>query len=307
MDSVEHKINDIISLRHKLHSHPEVSNNEHGTAQIIKDYIKQFHPTEIIEGIGGAGLAVVYDSGKAGKTIVIRCELDALPIHEQNDMSYKSKTDGVSHKCGHDGHMAIVASLAPWLANGAIDRGKVILLFQPAEENGQGAERVLQDDRFVELRPDYIFALHNLPKEPMHQLLIMEKGFSAEVQSLIVRLTGKESHAAEPENGINPTLAISQIANDLSKLSVPNPEDESFAVLTPVHINVGQVSYGISPGAGEIHYTIRTWDKHQRQQLKSNILAKVSAVVVCIALFQMTPSPSSYAYVLTPANQLYID
>lgn len=269
---------EIISLRHQLHAHPELSNEEYKTAQIITDYISQYNPSRIIEGVGGAGVAVVYSYTNPGKTVLIRCELDALAIQEQNDMSYRSTYDGVSHKCGHDGHMAIVSSLAAWLDSGAINSGKVILLYQPAEENGQGAERVLHDDRFIGLQPDYVFALHNLPKEPMHQILLMTKGFSAEVQSVIIRLTGKESHAAEPENGINPTLAISQIATELAKLGVPTPEDKSFAVLTPVHINMGQPSYGISPGKGEMHYTIRTWNKSEMQQLKSRILKVVKEI-----------------------------
>lgn len=269
---------DIISLRHHLHAHPELSNEEYKTAQVIIDYINQYNPTRIIAGVGGAGVAVVYSFVNPGKTVLIRCELDALAIQEQNDLSYRSTYDGVSHKCGHDGHMAIVSSLAAWLDSGAVTAGKVILLYQPAEENGQGAERVLLDHRFAELQPDYVFALHNLPKEPMHQILFMTQGFSAEVQSLIIGLIGKESHAAEPENGINPTLAISQIASELSKLGVPIPEDKSFAVLTPVHINVGQPSYGISPGKGEMHYTIRTWSKNDMQLLKSRILQIVNKI-----------------------------
>ncbi len=275
---MKHNIpNDIIALRHELHSKPEVSNSEYQTAEIIKEYLLQHNPTEVITGIGGAGLAAIYQFSDEGMTIVIRCELDALPIQEQNDISYRSAHEGVSHKCGHDGHMAIVSSLAEWLSHTSLNSGRVILLYQPAEENGQGAERVLQDERFRELQADYVFALHNLPKEPMHEILLMNKGFSAEVQSMIIKLTGKESHAAEPENGINPTLAISQIATELSHLAVPQPKEDSFAVLTPVHINVGQPSYGISPGAGEIHYTIRTWNKHEMKLLKSKILRIISA------------------------------
>jgi amidohydrolase len=268
----------IISLRQRLHAHPEVSNEEYKTAEIIKGYLTRYNPSDIIEGLGGSGVAAVYSYPNPGKTIVIRCELDALPIQEQNDISYRSTYDGVSHKCGHDGHMAIVSSLAAWLDSGPINNGKVVLLYQPAEENGQGADRVLQDERFRALQPDHIFALHNLPKEPMHQILLMTKGFSAEVQSLIIRLTGKESHAAEPEHGINPTLAISKIAQELVNLGKSNPQSDSFAVLTPVHINVGQPSYGISPGAGEIHYTIRTWTKDKMKLLKYNITEIVSDI-----------------------------
>jgi len=109
---------DIIALRHELHAKPEVSNNEYETAKIIKRYVEQFEPTEIRDRIGGAGLAVIYSFPDEGKTITIRCELDSLPIQETNQMSYRSTTAGVSHKCGHDGHMAIVASLAPWLQKG---------------------------------------------------------------------------------------------------------------------------------------------------------------------------------------------
>ena len=269
---------DIIALRHTLHAQPEVSNDEYGTAEIIKAYMEQYAPSEIIAGIGGSGVAVVYAFDRPGKTITIRCELDALPIQEANHMSYRSKHAGVSHKCGHDGHMAIVASLGAWLREGHIDSGKVALLFQPAEENGQGAARVMADPRFQALGSDYIFALHNLPKAPLHDIIWMPAGFSAEVYSVIVRLTGKESHAAEPENGINPTLAISAIATQCAQLNVSDPEDPSYAVLTPVHIQVGQPSYGISPGQGEIHYTIRTWNKEEMDALKTRILGVVSEV-----------------------------
>jgi len=270
--------NDIVALRRELHSKPEVSNQEYATAEIIKRYMEKYEPTEIRDGIGGAGVAVIYSFPNEGKTITIRCELDALPIQEVNQMKYRSTSSGVSHKCGHDGHMAIVASLGAWLQKGEIDSGKVILLFQPAEENGQGAERVISDMKFAEQETDYIFALHNLPKEPMHDIIVMNEGFSAEVQSLIVSLRGKESHAAEPENGINPTLAISEIAQACAQLNVTDPENEAFAVLTPVHVSVGQPSYGISPGNGEIHYTIRTWQSNHMELLKTRILKIVAEI-----------------------------
>lgn len=262
---------EIIELRRKLHSQPELSNSEYDTALIVKNFIAQHNPSRIIEGIGGAGLAAIYDFPKKGKTITIRCELDALPIQEDIQIDYKSIREGISHKCGHDGHMAIVSSLAYWLKKGELDRGKVILLFQPAEETGEGAERIISDERYKGLETDYVFALHNIPKEPLHSIIIMESGFSAEVQSFKVSIKGKESHAAEPENGINPALCISDMISSISRLNVPNPEDDSFAILTTVHIIMGQKSYGISPGTGELHYTIRTWNKEKMENLKSAI------------------------------------
>ncbi len=270
---------EIIKLRHELHAKPELSNLEYETSKIIKRFLEKHHPTEIIENIGGTGIAAVYNYPKAGKTITIRCELDALPIQEDNQIPYKSTKKNVSHKCGHDGHMAIVASLANWLNQTAFESGKVILLFQPAEETGQGAERILNDEKYKKLKTDYVFALHNIPKEPLNSIIVMESGFSAEVQSFIVKLKGKKSHAAEPENGINPALCISEIISSISKLNIHNPEDKSFAILTPVHIHMGQKSYGISPENGELHYTTRTWSTEKMQELKetiNNILTDVS-------------------------------
>ncbi len=263
---------EIIALRRQLHANPELSNFEYGTASIIKKYIEPYKPTTIIEGIGGAGLAAVYEFSKKGKTITIRCELDALPISESDQFGYKSTVDGLSHKCGHDGHMAIVASLAKWLHQSEFEAGKVILLFQPAEETGEGAERIVKDIHFKELRTDYVFALHNIPKEPLHRVILIKNGFSAEVISFALELKGTESHASEPEHGINPTLCISELVGEINQLNHPEPNHPDFAVLTPVHLFVGQKAYGISPGYGELHYTIRCWSGAMMQSLKSNIL-----------------------------------
>ncbi|WP_367392550.1 amidohydrolase [Lewinella sp. LCG006] len=262
----------LIALRKDLHQHPELSGSEVATAQRISTFVATHgKPTEIITGIGGTGLAVVYAYANTGPTIVIRCELDALPIMEENTFAHRSLNDGVSHKCGHDGHMAIVAGLIFWLQEQTFKTGKVVLLFQPAEETGQGACRVVEDPRFKALNVDYVFALHNIPGEPLHRIITMKSGFSAEVQSFAIYLTGKEAHAAEPENGNNPALALAEIIKALAQLNVNEPAAENFAVLTPVYINLGQKSYGISPAQGELHYTIRTWSTAQMELLKARL------------------------------------
>ncbi len=259
----------LIALRKDLHRHPELSGTEFETARRIRAFVGAHEPTMMIDAIGGAGLAAIYQYAEAGPTITIRCELDALPIEEENAFDHRSVNDGVSHKCGHDGHMAIVAGLAFWLKQQDFKAGKVILLFQPAEETGQGACRVVEDSRFTALKTDYVFALHNIPGEPLHRIITMESGFSAEVQSFSISVKGKESHAAEPENGINPAVAIAEIIEALAQLNVNEPQSGNFALLTPVYINMGQKSYGISPAEGELHYTIRTWTTAQMVSLKA--------------------------------------
>lgn len=266
---------ELLNLRKELHKNPELSSFEFETSNRIRKFVEKHNPSSIIENVGETGLAVIYKYKKKGKSITIRCELDALPIQEDNQFSHQSKTEGVSHKCGHDGHMAIVSGLIFWIKNQSFESGKIILLFQPAEETGKGAYQIIKDKKFKELQTDYYFALHNIPKEPLHSIILIEKGFSAEVQSLIIKVKGKESHAAEPENGINPAVGISDIIRIMSELSVNYPEDENFTVLTPVHINMGQKSYGISPAKGELHYTLRTWSNEKMLILKTQIEAVV--------------------------------
>ena len=261
----------IINLRKELHRNPELSCFEFGTAKIIRRFIEKHNPTDVLENIGGTGLVAIYKYQKKGKSITIRCELDALPIQEENEFKHQSKKKGISHKCGHDGHMAIVSGLIFWLKNQSFNSGEIILLFQPAEENGKGANRVLKDERFKSLKTDYVFALHNIPKEPLNGIILIDKRFSAEVQSFIVCAKGKKSHASEPENGINPALGLSKIITRLTKLEVVKPEDKNFTLMTPVHINMGQIAYGISPANGELHYTVRTWNRKNMSALRVQI------------------------------------
>lgn len=269
---------EIITLRKELHAHPELSGLEHGTKKRIQKFVAQHGPSAQIQNLGETGFAILYEFPEKGKTIAIRCELDALPIEESNAFPYKSQTKGVSHKCGHDGHMAIVSGLLFWLESRQNLQGKVVLLFQPAEETGKGAVNIVNNESFKALNIDYLFALHNIPKEPLHSIILPSKGFSAEVISLIIDLKGKESHASEPENGINPALAVAQIVKELAQLKVSDPNNVHFALLTPVHILMGEKAYGISPAHAELHYTLRTWDSKQMDMLKSNILDVVERI-----------------------------
>ncbi len=262
---------EIITLREELHRYPELSGVEINTAKRVQDFIQKEYPGEVIEAIGGPSFSIVYQYSTTGNTIGIRCELDALPIEEKNDFEYKSLNKGVSHKCGHDGHMAIVSGLIFWLQKQEFKTGTVVLLFQSAEETGKGAYEVLKHPKFKALKVDYLFALHNIPGVDLHTVITMNKGFSAEVESLIINLEGIESHAAEPENGINPSIAISKIIQQLNTLIISDPLNENFSVLTPVHLKMGEKAYGISPAFGELHYTIRTWNSKNMQILKENI------------------------------------
>ena len=288
--------NRLVSLRKELHQYPELSGEEEETAKRIADFVTDFNPSKIITNIGGHGVAVSYEFGKTGPTVVIRCELDALPIKENNDFPHQSKNMGISHKCGHDGHMAIVAGLSIWLSEAEFSKGKVILLFQPAEETGKGAEKVVRDTKFINLEPDYIFALHNLPGQKLHSIVVKAGYFTATVQSTCIKLKGKKAHASEPENGINPTLVAAELVQVFSSFSNPDFESEDFALLTPICLEIGEKTYGISPENAELHYTIRTWSGHLMNELENkikdvvNVVAKKHRLSFDIDWFEFFPS-----------------
>ena len=276
--------NPLIALRHDLHQHPELSGQEVETARRIIGYVRSFAPTRIVSELGGTGVAVVYDFGAGGPTLLFRAELDALPIQETNGFTHRSIREGVSHKCGHDGHAAALAGLAPWLHSRSFTAGRVVLLFQPAEETGKGAKAILDDPRFADLRPDYVFSLHNVPGYPMHEVVWVAGQFSPTVQSMAIRLYGKESHASEPENGVNPALAVADLVRAFNEQVVANPARPDFALVTPVHLRVGQPDYGISAGYGEAHFTLRTWQIHRMDELVGTLTGQLEAICQTYAL-----------------------
>lgn len=269
--------NQLQQLRHWLHAYPELSGYETKTAAHIVSFIEKLQPDSIKTGIGGTGVLVLFDSGKPGQSLLFRSELDALPIQEDNKFPYRSVTNGISHKCGHDGHTTILCGLAEKLAANKPSTGKVYLLFQPAEETGEGAKKVADDPRF-DIQPDYVFAFHNIPGIEKNVIIIKDGLFSAAVNSFIIKLKGKTAHAAEPESGVNPALAISEIISYADSRNNNKPGKSDFRLLTPVHINMGTPAYGVSAGEGELHYTLRCWNNKALRTLENDLIKKVKEI-----------------------------
>ena len=263
----------LTSFRHELHAHPELAHSEHATAERVVAFMQQFNPTDIVTGIGGTGVVVTFDSGVEGPTMLFRCELDALPITEVDVDGYASTTVGVSHKCGHDGHMAMIAGVGEALAERPLTRGVVHLLFQPAEETGTGAAAVLNDEAFSPFTPDFAVAIHNMPGFPMHSMVIKPGSITAAVRSFIVRLTGRVAHASEPEKGENPSLAVADLLREADALVIADQRDPEFRLVTPIHVSIGSIAYGIAAGEGEVHFTIRTATNQGLSDLQAEITA----------------------------------
>lgn len=268
-----------MQLRKELHRMAELSEHEHDTAKRVAKELKPFQPDLLIENLGGTGVAAVFEGDLPGKTLLFRAELDALPIQEINDFEHKSATEGVSHKCGHDGHMTTLLALAEKLHKEELPhKGRVVLLFQPAEENGEGAKAILADPKFEQIEPDEVFSWHNLPGYEMNSVILKKDNFNAAVKSIIVKLRGKTSHAGEPEKGINPAAALAEIIADSLEYSNNDPERRDFTLVTPIHAKMGEIAYGISAGYAELRLTIRAWSESEMGKLEQNILKTIERI-----------------------------
>jgi amidohydrolase len=253
-------LTELTTFRHDLHRHPELSGAEAATAARVLAHLAQTKPDEVVTGLGGQGLALVYGFGAPGPTVMIRAELDALPIAELSDAPHRSTIPDKGHLCGHDGHMAILAATVRLIRRAPPARGRVVLLFQPAEETGAGAVAVLADPAFARVAPDWAFALHNMPGLPLGAALLAEGPANCASTGLRLRLSGKTAHAAQPETGLSPALALAHLIPALTALGPGGAMGPDFRLVTVTHARLGEPAVGIAPGEAELWATLRTRD-----------------------------------------------
>jgi len=248
---------DLIAIRRDLHAHPEVSGRERQTATRILRALAPWQPDSVVTDLGGHGVAAVYDSGHPGPTVLIRSELDALPILELSGLPYASQTPGTGHLCGHDGHSTILLGLARLLHRQPPRRGRVVLMFQPAEEDGTGAAAVLADPAFAPLTPDWAFSLHNMPGVPLGHAWMVAGPVNCASVGVKITLTGETAHASLPETGRAPTLALARLIEGLTLLGPGGAMQPGFRLATVTHLTMGAPAFGIAPGLAELWVTLR--------------------------------------------------
>ena len=241
-------------------------------------------PDELLEGLGGHGLAAVYAGAEPGPTVLFRCELDGLPIEERGRPAYRSRVAGCSHMCGHDGHMAIVTALAHLFRRRPPARGRAVLLYQPAEETGAGAAAVLADPQFQALDPDYCFALHNMPGLPLGHVALRAGPVCCASRGMCIDLDGATAHASQPETGTSPAQALAGLLTALPALGGGEPTAPDFAMATVTHARLGEPSFGVAPGSASLWLTLRTGVDAAMEQLVSRAEATVRAVAEAAGL-----------------------
>jgi len=276
---------DIVELtawRRKLHRHPEISNEEEMTAKEVVSFLADSKPDRVLTGLGGHGVAAIYDSGEAGPTVMFRSELDALPINELSGVAHSSLVPGKSHMCGHDGHTAILAALGRQFGRPRPRRGRVVLMFQPAEETGDGAAGVVADPRFGDIAPDLAFSLHNLPGVPLGEVRLKAGVVNCASRGMRILLEGKTAHSSMPETGTSPMQAVSRLMPALPGLGRASFDDDDFRMVTVTHASMGEAVFGVAPGHAEVWATLRT----RRDDNMADLCAAAEALAAEIAADQ---------------------
>lgn len=256
----------LTALRHELHRHPEISGEESATAGRIAAELAALGADRIWRDLGGHGVAAEFRGPASGPSLLFRCELDGLPIRELSDLPYRSIVEGKGHLCGHDGHMATMLGVAMRLASRPAS-GRVILLFQPAEETGAGAKAVVEDDRWPEIRPDLAFAYHNVPGRPLGEIGLRPGPGNCASRGMQILFEGKSSHAAAPEDGLSPAGAMAELMTALPGLGRATIGEEDFALSTLTHAMLGRPTFGIAPAEGELRVTLRTMTNERMERL----------------------------------------
>lgn len=248
----------LAGFRRDLHRHPETAFEEQETARRVKEFLAQVGLEPVAEDIAGHGLLFRLDGKKSGPRIMLESDLDALPLQEKTGKEYTSTDPERHHACGHDGHMAMLAGALLKLAIDVDEvPGTVYALFQPAEETGEGAEKVLEDPRVRDLKLDGVYAIHNLPGYPQGSVIIRAGTIASASVGIHFRFHGETSHAAAPHKGRSAVAALSQLA-----LRAPGVPSDTLAyaqaaLVTPIHLEAGQVAYGTAAGSGSARFTVR--------------------------------------------------
>ena len=249
---------DMKSWRHYFHEHPELAYKEINTSKKVVELLKEFNVDNIETGIGGTGVVAVIENG-SGKTLGLRADMDALPIREENNKPYCSKNTGIMHACGHDGHTTMLLGAAKYLSESRKFKGKVVLIFQPAEEGFAGAKAMIDDGLFKKYPVDEIYGMHNMPNLKSGMLAVEEGPRLAAADNFEIEIIGKGAHGAMPSNSIDPILCGSAIVQNLQHIVSRNSNPKETLVITVASFHSGNAN-NVIPKTAKLNGTIRYYN-----------------------------------------------
>ena len=256
--------------RHQLHRHPEICYEELWTSDFIAGKLAEFG-IDVVRGLASTGVVgILKGKTDGGRSIGLRADMDGLPMPETNNFEYKSKTDGRMHACGHDGHMTMLLGAARYLAETRNFDGTVYFIFQPAEEGGAGAAKMIDEGLFVDHQIETVWGMHNWPGLPAGEIAVSEGASMASADHFEMTVTGRGGHAAMPHQAIDPVLAAAHIVQALQMLvsRQTNPQDSSVLSITTIH---GGSAFNVIPDKVILGGTVRAFRPGTRARLEQSL------------------------------------
>ncbi len=275
LQALQARVGEFISLRRDIHRHPELAFEEHRTAALVADKLEGWGYA-VERGIGGTGVVGTLVRGNGTRCLGLRADMDALPIAEASGTDWSSVQAGVMHACGHDGHTAMLLAAARHLAeHGGFD-GTLHLIFQPAEEGGGGALRMMEDGLFERYPCDAVFAMHNMPGIEQGRLVLREGATMAASDYATVTLTGFGGHGATPHLTADPIVAAASIVMALQTIVSRNIDPLDAAVVTVGALHAGKAN-NVIPATATLELSVRALDRAARATVERRVKALVAA------------------------------
>jgi hippurate hydrolase len=308
LDALNARAGEFISLRRDIHSHPELAFEEHRTAALVADKLEGWGYA-VQRDIGGTGVVgtLVRGNGskRLGKRLGIRADMDALPIAEATGLDYTSQNSGVMHACGHDGHTAMLLAAARHLSEQGNFDGTLHLIFQPAEEGGGGAVRMMDDGLFERFPCDAVFAMHNMPGVAQGRLVLREGAAMASSDYVTITLTGIGGHGAMPHLAADPIVAAASIVMALQTIVSRNIDPLHAAVVTVGALHSGKAN-NVIPATAVLELSVRALDRDVRATVERRLKALVAAQADSFGVkAQVNWKPGYAVLVNTPAETAF--
>jgi hippurate hydrolase len=275
LHALTERAGEFIRLRRDIHRHPELAFEEHRTAALVADKLEGWGYA-VERGVGGTGVVARLARGSGQRRLGLRADMDALPIAEASGREWSSARPGVMHACGHDGHTAMLLAAARHLAEQGRFSGTLHLVFQPAEEGGGGALRMMEDGLFDRYPCDAIFAMHNMPGIPQGHMVLREGAMMASSDYATIVLTGVGGHGAMPHRAVDPLVAAASIVMALQTIVSRNVDPQQPAVVTVGALHAGEAN-NVIPASARLELSVRAVDRDVRATLERRIRELVAA------------------------------
>ncbi|PCJ91910.1 MAG: amidohydrolase [Hyphomicrobiales bacterium] len=263
---------EITEWRRDLHEHPELLYDLPRTSKTVADRLKTLGVDEVVTGLGQTGVVAVIkgNKGKSSKVIGLRADMDALPIEEATGKEYASKTSGKMHACGHDGHTAMLLGAAKYLAETRNFAGTVVLIFQPAEEGGAGAQAMIDDGLLERFGIQEVYGMHNYPGIPVGEFAIRSGALMAAADKVEISIEGYGSHAARPNASIDPVVIGAAIIQNLQTIASRNVDPLESVVVSITAFHAGE-AFNVIPQTAELWGTCRSLSPDVRDLAEERI------------------------------------